>query len=219
MKIQHAIFDMDGTITDSNGIWVNAIFHYINKCCPVSRESLPNEFFSDIIPGGTYAAIRYLKDVCGDTTAPEKIVEIIMEQVDKAYCEKQELKKGVLEFIKELKKRGADVCVISATQKYLVERALRLCGVLDYIDFIISGDERKSGKEKSYIFLEAAARMNCDVSECTLFEDAAYSVETGKKLGMTLVGIHDCHCISGPGDKMRELCDIYTDDYSSITLD
>lgn len=219
MKIRHAIFDMDGTITDSNGIWVDAIFYYIDNYSTCKRETFPQEFFTDIMPGGTYSAIRYLKEHCGDRTEPEKIIEIIMEQVDKAYFEKQEFKKGAFDFIKELKKRGADICVISATPGYLVERALKLCGVFDYIDFTISGNERKSGKEKPYIFMEAAARMNCDVSECTLFEDALYSMRTGKALGMTLVGIHDCHCISGPEQKMKEICDIYIDDYSSITLD
>ena len=41
---------------------------------------------------------------------------------------------------------------------------------------------------------KTTARMNCDVTECTLFEDALYSIRTGKSIGMTCIGIDDYYC-------------------------
>lgn len=219
MKILHAIFDLDGTITQSNEVWVDAVFKYIDNHCPYKREDLPEGFFSKIIFTGTYNALDYLRNTMGDTTDYKKIIEIIMENVDRGYSEPRPLKKGVFEFIKSLKETGADVCIISATPTYYVKKALELCGVLPYVDFIISGEERKSGKEAPYVFLEAAARMNCDVSECVLFEDALYSIKTGKNLGMRVVGIQDFYSTPEAIQKLKQICDIYTDDYSVIKLD
>lgn len=219
MKIKHAIFDMDGTITSSNEVWVNAVFNYIDNHCPYKREDLPEEFFSKIIFTGTYNALHYLRNTMGDKTDYQRIIEIIMENVDIGYSEERPLKKGVLDFMKRLKETGADICIVSATSTYYVKKALELCKILPYIDFIISGEERKSGKEEKYVFLEAAARMNCDVSECVLFEDALYSVKTGKSLGMRVVGIQDFYSTPEAVRELEKICDIYTDDYSKIKID
>lgn len=219
MKIEHAIFDMDGTLTDSNGIWMDGVFHYINTCCSYTKEDLPEEFFTDIILGGSAAALRYLAKTMGDTNSFSRMTEVQMQGVRKGYETPVEVKKGALEFLKRLKERGSDVCVLSATPLDLVEKALSLCGLLPYVDFIISAHERKTGKEMPYVFYEAAARMNCDVSECTLFEDALYSIKTGKSLGMTCIGISDFYCKPEAKAQIMQLCDFYTDDYSKIVLD
>ena len=50
MKIKHAIFDMDGTLTDSNGVWMDGVFHYINTCCTYTKEDLPKDVIPDEVP-------------------------------------------------------------------------------------------------------------------------------------------------------------------------
>ena len=210
---------MDGTLTDSNGVWADAVYSYIDLHCPYSREDIPEIFFSEIILGGTMEALAFLRDEMGDNNPPDKIMDIIMSNVEISYNTARPCKKGAKEFLSELRKRGADICVVSATPSHLVRRALDLCGLLPYVDFIISGEERKSGKERPYIFLEAAARMNCDVSECVLFEDALYSLRTGKSLGMRLVGVEDHYCRPQARKQIKELCDFYIDDYSELSLD
>ena len=219
MKIKHAIFDMDGTVTDSNGVWADAVFGYIDNHAPYKREDIPDIFFSEIILGGTMESLVYLRDTMGDTTDFGKIINIIMKNVEIGYDTPQMPKKGVVEFLEKLKASGADICMISATPSNLVEKALELCGLRKYFDFIISAEDRKTGKDKPYIFLEAAARMNCDISECTLFEDAVYSLRTGKKLGMKLVAIKDFYCKPQVWSEMCKLCDIAVCDYADIQLD
>ena len=219
MKIKHAIFDMDGTVTDSNGVWADAVFGYIDNHAPYKREDIPDIFFSEIILGGTMESLVYLRDTMGDNTDFGKIISIIMKNVEIGYDTPQMPKKGVVEFLEKLKASGADICMISATPSNLVEKALELCGLRKYFDFIISAEDRKTGKDKPYIFLEAAARMNCDISECTLFEDAIYSLRTGKKLGMKLVAIKDFYCKPQVWSEMCKLCDIAVCDYADIQLD
>ncbi len=219
MKISHAIFDMDGTLTDSNGVWADAVYNYIDNHCTYKREDIPEIFFSEIILGGTMESLRFLHDTMGDNTDPDTIMQIIMDSVSVSYQREKPKKKGALEFLRKLKEQNADVCVVSATPSNLVEKALKLSGLFPYVDFIISGEERKTGKEKPYIFLEAAARMNCRVSECTLFEDALYSLKTGKSLGMSLVGIEDYYCKPDVREQIKKICDIYTDDYMTINLE
>ena len=198
---------------------MDGVFHYIKTCCSYTKEDLPKEFFTDIILGGSAGALRYLNKTMGDTNTFERMTEVQMQGVRRGYETPQKVKKGALEFLKRLKEQGSDVCVLSATPSDLVEKALGLCGLLPYVDFIISASERKTGKEGPYVFHEAAARMNCDVTECTLFEDALYSIKTGKSLGMTCIGISDYYCTPEAKAELMEICDIYTDDYSKINLD
>lgn len=219
MKITHAIFDLDGTLIDSNGIWFDAIFDYIDNYCKYKREDIPKIFFSNIIFGGTYKSLDYLRKTMGESRANEEIISIINKSVEKAYSQRRETKKGATEFLKKLKELGADICVITATPTYLAEQALRLAQLMPYVDFIISGDERKSGKEKKYIFSEAAARMNCEACECTLFDDAAYSLSTGKSMGMTVIGIKDAYCTDELTEKIKEIGDLYIDDFANVITD
>lgn len=219
MKINHAIFDMDGTLTDSNGVWADAVYGYIDNHCTYKREDIPEIFYSEIILGGTYEALTYLRNTMGDKTDFDTMMSIIMSNVAEGYKKKQNIKKGAKEFLKKLKAQGADICVVTATPSELSSHTLKLCGLSEYVDFLISAEDRKTGKEKPYIFLEAAARMNCDIKECVLFEDAIYSIRTGKALGMTVVGIEDYYCKPDTRIKIKEICDFYTDDYSAIPLD
>lgn len=219
MKIRHAIFDLDGTLIDSNGIWFNAVSEYIDKYCDYTDTMIPEIFWNEIIFGGTYKSLEYLKNTMGEKRKSEKIMEIIMAIAEREYGKERQKKKGALEFLKRLKESGADICVATATNTPLAERALGLSGLLPYIDFIISGEERPSGKEKPYIFLEAAARMNCEPCECVLFEDALYSLKVGKSLGMTLVGVDDFFCTEKTRCEIRSLCDLYITDYSDIVID
>lgn len=219
MKITHAIFDMDGTVTDSNGVWADAVYDYIDNHASYSREDIPDIFYSEIILGGTYESLAFLRDTMGDTTGFDKIMQIIMQNVNTAYSTPKPLKNGALAFLEKLRAKGVDTCIISATPSHLVEQTLKLCGIRQYFDFVLSAEDRKSGKDKPYIFLEAAARMNCDISECTLFEDAIYSLRTGKQLGMQLVGIKDYYCKPQVWSDIQELCDITVDDYSDIPLE
>lgn len=219
MKIRHAIFDLDGTLTDSNGIWFDAVKEYIDKYCDYTVDMIPEIFRNEIIFGGTYKSLAYLKETMGENRTPDEIMEIIMAIAIREYGKVRQKKKGALEFLKKLKENGADICVVTATPTSLAENALRLSGLLPYVDFIISGEERPSGKEKPYIFLEAASRMNCDPCECVLFEDALYSLKVGKSLGMTLVAIDDFFCTEKTRGELRALCDLYIYDYSEIALD
>lgn len=219
MKITHAIFDMDGTLTDSNGVWADAVYGYIDAQSTYKREDIPEIFYSEIILGGTMEALHYLKNTMNDSNSVETMLGIIMENVENGYQKKQQPKKGAVEFLKKLKEKGSDVCVISATPYHLVKKALELSGIIQYVDFILSAEDRKSGKESPYIFLEAAARMNCEIRECTLFEDALYSIRTGKNLGMTVVGIDDYYCRENTRNRIKEICDLYTDTFSTIILD
>ncbi len=219
MKIKHAIFDLDGTLIDSNGIWFDAVAEYIDKYCDYTKEMIPDIFWDDIIFGGTYKSLEYLKNTMGENRQPEEIMEIIMSIAEREYHKERQKKKGALEFLKRLSETGADICVVTATPTYLAKKALSLSGLLPYVDFIISGEERPSGKEKPYIFLEAAARMNCEASECVLFEDALYSLKIGKSLGMTGVAIDDFFCTEKTRNELRTLCDLYIYDYSEIKLD
>ncbi len=219
MKIKHAIFDLDGTLLDSNGVWMDAIFNYIDKMCSFKREDIPQEFESEVVYGGSKKVFAYLESVMGDKNPLIMKRKALMDFAENAYKTPKEKKGGAREFLSKLKGAGADVCVVTATPTYLATQALELSGLLGYVDFIISAAERKSGKDKPYILIEAAARMNAELCECVIFEDAIYGIRTGKELGMTAVGIKDRYCTENTAKDIKNTCDVYITDFTEIHLD
>ena len=47
------------------------------------------------------------------------------------------------------------------------------------------------GKTKPDVYLLAAEKFGCKPSECAVFEDGSFALETAKKAGFLTVGIHE----------------------------
>lgn len=186
MKYNHWIFDMDGTLTDSMGIWDEVPFALLEQ---YGRTPKP-DLHQMLLPLGMAESARYLIREYQLPLDEANYDAAVMEAVGRLY-RTVELKPGVRKILERLKAEGAHLCVCSNTWQPMCERVLGGLGVLDYFDFVLSAQDGFTKKEPA-IFLEAMRRVGGHTpAECVVCEDAVHAARTAHRAGFPVIGIAD----------------------------
>lgn len=203
MKINGAIFDMDGTLTDSMHVWRTIGSEFLISCGQTPREDVDRRFCSMSV----YEAVGFMKREYEIAGTHDEITDAINKTVERKYLYEVPLKAGVLEFLSELHEKGIPMCVATATDKYMADAALARLGVRHFFGEIFTSRETGIGKEKPYIYQNAARFLGADPSEIAVFEDSVVAAETAKGAGFILAGLYD-DSFAYKWDRVQEISDI-----------
>lgn len=185
--IRGAIFDLDGVILDSMGIWEIIGDRYL-----LQQGYEPENGLADKLrPMSLIQSAEYLINRYGIKKEPLEIIDGITELLEEFYTGEVQLKPGIAEFVAKLYKAGVKMCITTATERALAETALRRLGLMDVFEFIITCSENGHGKDEPYIYNEALKMLGTTKTETIIFEDALHAVETAKSAGYTVAGIYE----------------------------
>lgn len=211
MKISGVIFDMDGTILDSMKIWDTVASDYLLSLGKTPREGLRETLW----PMSLMQAAEYMRESYDISFSPEEIVEGIDSIIEDFYENTAPAKHGALELLEMLNLKGVKMVLATATNRKLVEGALRRTGMLKYFIEILTCGEVGFSKKEPEIFLKAHERLNTPKEETYVFEDALFAIQTAKNAGFKVVAVSDessKHCAG----EIRALADIYVDSLDEI---
>lgn len=203
MKIKGAIFDVDGTLLDSMGVWRKRGELFLKTLGITPREDL----HLDVRRLGFTEAPKMMKKEYSLSLSAEEISDGMMKTVDDFYKTDATVKPGTYEFLDELKKNNVKMCVATATDRYMVEPALIKCGLRDYFGEIFTCGELKTNKSRPDIFEKSLRYLGTDKTDTVVFEDALYAAKTAKKAGFFVTGIYDLW--EPEQEEFRSLCDIF----------
>lgn len=191
MNIKAAIFDMDGTLVDSLGLW--DVFweqfgsEYRND--KTFRPSAADDKAVRTIPLKDAMDLIHEHYQLGESG--EELLELADRIIIEFYSRDVELKKGVREFLEYCKKKGVKMCVASATAPEHLALVLKHCEMESYFSEVFSCDTLGVGKDVPDVFLLAREHLGAKPEETWVFEDSLVAIETATKLGMPTVGIYD----------------------------
>lgn len=202
MKIDGAIFDLDGTLLDSMKIWDTIGEDYLLSLGIEPKENLKETFKNMSL---TQSALYYQEYYNVDKTV-EEIISEINSLVEHFYIYEVQLKHGVKEFLEKLSKNKIKMIIVTATDRYLVEASLSRLKIREYFIDFLTCQEVGYGKDVPVIYEEALKKLNTDKEKTMVFEDAVYAIITAKKAGFIVSGVCDQ---SEEQDKVKELSDFY----------
>ena len=182
----HYLFDFDGTLADSMPTWagfhISMLKEYGIPC--------PDGFVKTITPLGNIRASEYTISLGVDLTLDEYLARmqvVLSEQ----YGNRILLKKGVEKTIRHLISKGHTVHVFTASPHKYIDPCLKRNGIYELFDKVWSIDDFGYPKSEVIIYEEAAKRLGVQVSDCVFIDDNLTCCLTGKKAGMTVIGIYD----------------------------
>lgn len=185
--IKGAIFDVDGTILDSMGIWDEAGIRYLKSKGIEAPSDLGDTLFTMTIA----EAADYLKEKFALKETPDAIEQGILDTVKDYYYEEAPLKNNVAEVLEMLKRNKIPMAVASSSEKAHIEAAFQRLGILKYFQAIYTCQEVGEGKSSPLIFEKACEELGTNPEETYVFEDALHAIKTAKKAGFRTVGIYD----------------------------
>ena len=207
MKYKAVIFDLDGTLIDSMGIWLQVDKEYLEK----RNIPVPDDLFEDVPEGNSFNEIcLYFKDKFQLPDSIEEIGNEWIEMVAEHYKTNIKLNYGAEELIKYLYDQNVKIAIGTSNTKYLAETVLKANGVLQYFDSIVAGCEEIKGKPFPDIFLKAAEELGIDPKNCLVIEDTIYGVRAAHNGGMDAFAIfddNDTHDI----EKLKSEADFYAE--------
>ena len=210
--IRGAIFDLDGTLLDSNPFWDKAPGAYLATLGKQAKPELARTIFAMTLP----EAADYMTMEYGLTQTPEEIVKGVNAAMENFYLHDAPLKAGVLTLLCALKERRVPCAVASVTDKPLVEGVLRRFNIQDYFSAVVTTSEVGAGKQKPDVYLRAAELINSLPQETLVFEDALHAVRTASRAGFLAVGVYDT-ASADKQDEIKALSTFYLRDFSDLS--
>lgn len=210
MKMKGAVFDMDGTLLDSMGIWDSLGERYLDSLGIQPHENLKETLRTMSLQQSAH----YLQKEYGLKKTTEEIMRELNRLLEDFYRFEAPLKPGVQKLLAWLKANSVKLCLATATDRFLTEAALKRCGILPYFEEIFTCEEVGAGKDEPRIFETALDFLKTEKAETVVFEDALYAIETAKKAGFPVAAVYDRY--EKDQKKVRELADVYLMDPGEI---
>lgn len=211
--IQAVLFDMDGTLIDTEKyyriFWPKALAtcgYVMTDEQALSMRSLGRPF-----------APRQLKDWYGEDfdyyAVRDKRKELMEEALDRDGIR---VKPGAVELLEYLKKRHITTAIATATDLERTEKYLTLTGLRSYFDKLISATMVKEGKPSPDIYLYACDQLGLSPEQCIAVEDSPNGVLSAYRAGCKVIMVPDQtapdetlhRCLSACVPTLADICDL-----------
>ena len=186
-QIKAVIFDMDGTLIDSTGIW-----HEIDKAFFAKRNmELPSDYAQHIVHLGLTQAAIYTKETYHLEESIQDIIKEWHEMSVDMYQYHVPLKEGALDLLKLFKSQGVKMAIATANDEPLYRPCIERLEIGEYFDAIADVNTAKEGKQSAKIYLDLAKKMGADPQSTLVLEDMPTCVKTAFNSGFVTVAVYD----------------------------
>ena len=203
MRFKAALFDLDGTLLDTEGQYTEIWGRIGQKYCPQVQD-LPH-----VIKGTTL--VQILDNYFPDASVRRQVVEALnegeREMVYKFYP-------GAMDFVSDLRRHGVMCAVVtSSNMPKMHSLEQQIPSFYGMFDLVLTSEDFAASKPAPDCYLLAANRLNCGIEDCVVFEDALSGLQAGVSAGMYTVGM----ATTMSREDIVEHCNLVLDSFQDLT--
>lgn len=198
MKIETILFDLDGTLIDTNELIIASFTHTVEKFGdrPYTREEILDFIGPPLVDSLTLVNPNKIDDM---VTAYREHNYANHEKYVKAYPD-------VVETIKKLKTKGYKMGIVTTKIHHTAELGLKIAGMEGIFDVIIGLDDVENAKPHPEPVLTAIDQLKANPMTTLMVGDNYHDIEAGQNAGVQTAGV--AWAIKG-----RESLEKYRPDY------
>lgn len=205
------IFDLDGTLIDSELLWCKSLGQLIS-----SRGFTVTEAYTHELVLG-----RAWSDIVARLRADYPVIQDDIGAIEKETIRYYMALRGVTDIrihssIRLLEQLAVShpVAIVSGSTRGQIADAIKLMGIGDCLRFYLGSEDYARGKPDPACFLKAADRFGLPSGECLVFEDSTAGVRAARAAGMRCVALQ----LSGHPVQDLSAADVVLSDLSTFDL-
>lgn len=197
--MQAVIFDMDGTLVDTERVSQTAWRAAARDFGIVIPESILHAFVGCSIPN----AMRMIDEEFGDPDFTVRLFDRRHEIFDATWEDELELKPGAAEAVNAARQTGAAVALATSSVRERAVASMERFDLMGLFDVAVFDEDIEHHKPAPDVYLVAAERLGADPARCVAVEDSFNGVRSGAAAGMRVLMVPD---YNDPTPEIRAMC-------------
>lgn len=179
------IFDMDGVIVDSEGLWARAekeVFSSLGVAMDEASCQQTKSMTTAEVTAFWYARSPWQGKAMDEVE--QMVVDRVIELIEKENCEID----GIVELVKQLKSLGLKIGLATNAPYQIVPKVLSKLALSSLFDCTVSAEFEKQGKPHPDVYLTASRQLGENAKNCIAIEDSKSGIRAAKRAGITVIG-------------------------------
>jgi beta-phosphoglucomutase len=198
--IRAVIFDMDGTMVNTEDLWKEVNSELAEKYGVIFEDNIRTKMMGR----KEEDALKIFRDFYGLPVSVNELLlarkQMLFEKIDKVA-----INPGLIELIGLLEKLNIKKAIATSTYKDFAYAVIKAINVGENFPVVITGDTVVKGKPNPDIFIKAANTLGVEPQNCLVLEDAQNGVEAGYNAGMMVLAIPHKHSLNQDFSKANKV--------------
>jgi HAD superfamily hydrolase (TIGR01509 family) len=179
-------FDLDGTLMDSEVIWVEVIEEFLRAADPSATHEEALRLVYGKSWHDVYDGIR--RRIPGLKQSFLELMVLFEASYNRLLSRRDVRIEGSVRLLRRLA-RDSRVCIVSGSTRSAIEDAIGMLGIADDLRFFISSEDFQPGKPHPGCYRMAVERLGLPAGECVAFEDSEVGMRAARGAGLYTVAL------------------------------
>lgn len=223
------LFDMDGTLIDSVGVWNEVDRRLIaklggaemkNEDIQIQRDTALREYSKHANPYLQYCT--FLKEKYNSALSPEQVVDLRYGMANEYLINDIDYKENAEVLLQKLKSMGLTLIITTATKRTSIDiyrklntNILQKAPLDEFFFKIYTREDVTEMKPNPEIYYTVMKELGVTPQDCLIFEDSLIGVDAANNAGIEVVVMYDKYS-DHEREEINEKADYSFDNYAAV---